>query len=77
MQCHDADVPVIRYNFITLSSLQDLQKDAICGIFLGFFNSLATHPLMTDVIVVLKDAGDLAEITTRNNKTVRLARTMQ
>lgn len=36
MQCHDVDVPVIRYNFVNLSGLPDLQKEAVCGMFLSF-----------------------------------------
>ena len=36
MQCHDTDVPVIRYNFVNLSGLPDLQKEAICGMLLTF-----------------------------------------
>ena len=36
MQCHDVDVPVIRYNFVNLSGLPDLQKEAVCGILLPF-----------------------------------------
>ncbi|KAI0306720.1 replication factor-a protein [Multifurca ochricompacta] len=31
-ECHDADAPVIRYNFVNLSGLQDLQKEAICDV---------------------------------------------
>ncbi|KAI9460036.1 replication factor-a protein [Russula earlei] len=50
-ECHDVDVPVIRYNFVDLQGLQGLEKDAVC-----------------DVLVVVKDVGDLAEIMTRNNK---------
>lgn len=37
MQCHDVDVPVIRYNFVNLSGLPDLQKEAICGVPLTFY----------------------------------------
>ena len=36
MQCNDGDVPVIRYNFVSLSGLSDLQKEAVCGMFLPF-----------------------------------------
>ncbi len=72
MQCHDVDVPVIRYNFVKLSGLADLQKEAICGMLLAFYRILfVTHPWIADVIVIVKEVGDLAEITTRNNKTVR------
>ena len=35
LQCQDADVPVIRYHFVNLSTLLDLQKEAICGMFFG------------------------------------------
>jgi hypothetical protein len=37
MQCHDVDVPVIRYNFVNLSGLPDLQKEAVCGILLRLY----------------------------------------
>lgn len=37
MQCNDVDVPVIRYNFVNLSGLPDLQKEAVCGILLAFY----------------------------------------
>jgi len=53
-ECHDTDVPVIRYNFINLSGLPELEKEAVC-----------------DVLVIVKEVGDLAEITTRNNKTAQ------
>ncbi|KAH9966521.1 replication factor-A protein 1 [Russula dissimulans] len=50
-ECQDADFPDIRYNFVNLLGLRDLQKEAVC-----------------DVIVIVKEVGDLAEIMTRNNK---------
>jgi len=50
-ECHDGEYPEIRYNFVDLLGLRDLQKDAVC-----------------DVLVVVKEVGDLAEIMTRNNK---------
>ncbi|KAI0295475.1 replication factor-a protein [Russula brevipes] len=53
-ECHDVDVPVIRYNFTNIKGLQEYQAEAVC-----------------DVIVAVKDVGDLAEITTRNNKTTQ------
>ncbi|KAH9997570.1 replication factor-a protein [Russula vinacea] len=53
-ECNDTDVPVIRYNFVSLSGLPELQKEAIC-----------------DVIAIVKEIGDVAEITTRNNKTTQ------
>lgn len=53
-ECHDVDVPVIRYNFVSFSGLPDLQKEAVC-----------------DIIAIVKEVGDLAEITTRNNKTTQ------
>jgi hypothetical protein len=37
MQCHDVDVPVIRYNFVNFSGLPDLQKEAVCGILLRLY----------------------------------------
>lgn len=40
MQCHDVDVPVIRYNFVNLSGLPELQKEAICGILFRLFIEL-------------------------------------
>jgi replication factor A1 len=53
-ECHDTDVPVIRYHFENLSALPDLQKEAVC-----------------DVIVIVRDIGDLSEINTKNNKTAQ------
>ena len=35
LQCQDTDVPVIRYHFVNLSTLSDLQNEAICGMFIG------------------------------------------
>jgi replication factor A1 len=45
MQCHDVDVPVIRYNFVKLSGLADLQKEAICGMLLAFYRILFDSPV--------------------------------
>ncbi|KAI0273472.1 replication factor-A protein 1 [Gloeopeniophorella convolvens] len=53
-ECHDVDVPVIRYNFVNLEALNDLQKEAIC-----------------DVIVIVKEAGELSDVNTKNNKTTQ------
>ncbi|KAF8275181.1 hypothetical protein EI94DRAFT_1712527 [Lactarius quietus] len=53
-ECQDTDVPVIRYNFINLSTLSDLHNEAIC-----------------DVLVIVREIGDLSEITTKNNKTAQ------
>jgi replication factor A1 len=72
-QCNDADVPVIRYNFVNLSGLPELQKEAVCGMLLAFYQLFATHLWMVDVIAIVKEIGDVAEITTRNNKTVRFS----
>jgi len=41
MQCHDVDVPVIRYNFVNLSGLPDLQKEAICGMLLTIYRTVS------------------------------------
>jgi hypothetical protein len=72
MQCHDVDVPVIRYNFVNLSGLPELQKEAICGmLFRRLSNRFAAHLWMAEILVIVKEIGDLAEITTRSNKTVR------
>lgn len=72
MQCHDVDVPVIRYNFVNLSGLQELQKEAICGIlFRHLSNCFAAHLWMADILAIVKEIGDVGEITTRSNKTVR------
>ena len=70
LQCHDVDVPVIRYNFVNLSGLSDLQKEAVCGMPFTLYIRFTTHPWLEDVIVIVKEVGDIAEITTRNNKTV-------
>jgi len=53
-ECQDTDVPVIRYHFVNLSTLSELQNEAIC-----------------DVIVIVREIGDLTEITTKNNKTAQ------
>ncbi|KAH9004999.1 replication factor-a protein [Lactarius hatsudake] len=53
-ECQDADVPVIRYHFVKVAALQELQKEAI-----------------SDVIGVVREVGDLSEITTKNNKTAQ------
>ncbi|KAN0128533.1 hypothetical protein V8E53_008361 [Lactarius tabidus] len=53
-ECQDTDVPVIRYHFVNLSTLSDLQNEAIC-----------------DVLVIVKEIGDLSEINTKNNKTAQ------
>jgi hypothetical protein len=37
-----------------------------------FIQLFATHLWMADVLVVVKESGELVEITTRNNKTVCL-----
>lgn len=72
MQCQDADVPVIRYHFVKVSALQELEKEAICGMFLDNPSIEDDLPQVADVIGVIKEIGDLSEILTRNNKTVRL-----
>ncbi|KAI9446599.1 replication factor-a protein [Lactarius indigo] len=32
VECQDADVPVIRYHFVKVAALQELQKEAICDV---------------------------------------------
>ena len=48
MQCHDVDVPVIRYNFVSLSGLPDLQKEAVCGMLLAFSRKRFRGSLVDD-----------------------------
>ncbi|KAG8214733.1 hypothetical protein J3R82DRAFT_9821 [Butyriboletus roseoflavus] len=56
LQCVDAsNLPMIRYNFTQLSSLEELQKDSTC----------------VDVIGVVKEVGPLGEVTSKaTNKSV-------
>ena len=72
LQCHDTDVPVIRYNFVNLSTLSELLNEAICGMFLGKPQIEDDLARMADVIVIVREVGNLTEITTKNNKTVCL-----
>ncbi|KIJ69175.1 hypothetical protein HYDPIDRAFT_24028 [Hydnomerulius pinastri MD-312] len=56
-ECVDASsVPMVKYNFIPLSTLEELQKDSTCGI---------------DVIGIVKEIGPLSEITSKANRAVQ------
>jgi hypothetical protein len=52
-----------------------MRQYAVC--FSAFSSVLVVHPSIADVIIILHEVKDLAEITTRNNKTVCSLRTVQ
>jgi hypothetical protein len=31
LQCHDVNVPMVKYSFVQLSALEELPKDSTCG----------------------------------------------
>jgi replication factor A1 len=66
-QCKDkTDVPMIKYNFVELANLGQLEKDAVCGkVYANAPLSKAQRRYVADVIAVIKDVGDLGEITSK------------
>jgi len=70
-KCHEVtNVPTIKYNFVPLNMLEELNKDAICGRFNECHQSFGVSQVHVDVIGVVKEAGPLAEITTKMAKQV-------
>lgn len=58
----------MKYNFVQLSDIGTLQKDAMCGMFdhnLSLLSSFSWY-FFEDVIGIVKDIGDVSEITSRN-----------
>lgn len=72
-QCLETtNVPMVKYNFVPLSGLEELNKDSTCGAWLGSLSSILRLMASLDVIGIVKETGSLGEITSKTtNKTVR------
>jgi replication factor A1 len=62
---------MVKYNFVELSGLESLAKDAICGAYGSSSPCTWCRQIFSDVIGIVKDQGELASITSKvNNKVV-------
>ena len=71
-KCHETtNVPMVKYNFVQLSGLESLAKDAVCGMCCCHAFRESFLQTIADVIGVVKDRGDLSTITSKTtNKSV-------
>lgn len=75
------NIPVVKYNFISLKDLESIPKDTTCGDYtmrMFYLFQLAERTfffsffLCIDVIAIAKETHDLSEITAKSTgKTVR------
>lgn len=63
-------MPSIKYNFIGLEALNDIEKDATCGKLAASAPSTASHMVYLDVIGIIKEVGEVTEIPTKTQRTV-------
>lgn len=72
-QCHETTgLPEMRYTFVGLEKLENLNKDAICGATLHSSHWISLIAYL-DVIGVLKDISAVSEITARTtNRSVSM-----
>jgi hypothetical protein len=62
-------MPAVRYNFVPLGELQSVPKDTVCGMCISH-ERLSKANECTDVIGVVREVGDMTELTSKFNKTV-------
>lgn len=55
----------MKFNFTPLANLEALSKDAVCGTGFYFHDHTAYSTLLIDVIVIVKDVGEMGEITSK------------